>query len=154
MNNQSTYKRVKINWWVFIIFGGIHAWMIFAYIRQWGNNPIDKVGLIILSIIWIFVYSFIGRFKVIIDENYAIFRTDLWIPVKIPILMIKKICVKPISLMDLYKPDSITRKYQFDFFASYAIRIQMQNGKNYQINTKNAQKIKEEIEKRMITTSI
>ena len=146
MENRIIYKRIKINWWVFIIFGGIHVRMIFAYIYQLGN----ETGFIILSIIWFFIYIFIGRFKVIIDDNFAIFRTDLWMPVKIPFFKIEKVSVKRLHLMDLYIPDKNTIKYQFDFFASYGVRIQMKSGKIYQIASKDAERIKEEIEKRML----
>jgi len=51
--------------------------------------------------------------------------------------------------MDIYIPGKNTAKYQFDFFVSHAIRIQMISGKIYQIATKDAERIKEEIEKRM-----
>ena len=153
MNNQTTYKRIKINWWVFILFGGFHIWMIFAYIHQWGNNPIDKAGLIKVSIIWIFIYIFIGRFKVIINDNFAVFCSDVWIPIKILISMIDKVSVKKASMMGMSIPFSNVKNYQFDFSASHAVCIQIKNGKLYQIAIKDAEKIKEEIEKRMITTN-
>ena len=70
MNNQETYKRVKINWWIIILFVGIYIHMIY----QWGNNPMDKEGLVFLAIIFIGVLVFLGRFKVIIDSDYAVFR--------------------------------------------------------------------------------
>jgi len=151
MNNQEIYKRVKINWWIIIIFGGFHVWMIFAYIHQWGNNPIDEAGLIIMSIIWFFIYIFLGRFKVIIDNNYAVFRSDLWVPVKIPITAIKNISVIRVGLM--VNVPGKNEKYYFDF-VNQAVRIQLKNGMVYQIAIKNAQKIKDEIEKRMITNNI
>ena len=151
MTNNKIYKRIKVNWWMIIIFGGFHAWMIFAYIHKWGNNPISNNGLIIMSIIWIFIYIFLGRFKVIVDDNYAVFRSDVWIPVKIPISMIKNVSVKKAPLMEMNIPGSNLIKYQFDFFVPYAVKIQMKNGKIYQIAIKDAERIKDEIEKRMIT---
>jgi len=42
------------------------------------------------------------------------------------------------------------RDYYFDYSASRAVRIQMRSGKVYQIAIKDAERIKEEIEKRMI----
>ena len=155
MNIHATYKRVKINWWVFILFGGLYVLMIFAYIHQWGDKPIDKSGLIHISIIFLFVCLFIGRFKVIINDKYAIFRSDIWIPVKIPISMIEGVSVKKgLPIMDVCIPGiSKTMKYQFDFSASHTVKIQKKSGKTYQISIENAQKIKKEIEKRMITTN-
>jgi len=68
MENRAVYKQVKnfiINWWIFLIVVGMivgfHVWMIFAYLHQWGNNPIDRGGLIFLSLIWFFIYIIIGR---------------------------------------------------------------------------------------------
>ena len=147
-NNYIAYKRVKINWWVFIIFGGIHLSMIFAYIDQLGNNPIEA-GFIFISIIWIFIYLFLGRFKVIVYDNFAVFRSDIWIPVKIPISMIENVSVKQVPMIEVYIPGSNPVKYQFDF-VSQAIVIQLKNDKIYQIAIKEAEIIKKEIEKRMI----
>ena len=155
-NNYITYKRVKINWWVFILFGGIHLCIIYLYIHQFGTNPIDMKGLIRITTIFIFVYIFIGRFKVIIDDNFAIFRSDVWIPVKIQIPMIDKVSVKEASMMGMNIPFcniplfGNVKSYRFDFSASHAVKIQLINGKIYQIAIKDAEKIKEEIEKRMI----
>ena len=151
-NNRAKYKRVIINWLVIILFGGLHVWMIFAYFHQWRDNPLSKSGLIIMSIIWIFIYILFGRFKVIIDDNYAIFRSDVWIGMKIPIPMIDNVSTKqvPLSLMSMYLPG-----YNFNQFeiTRNVVKIQMKNGKIYQIAIKNAEKIKEEIEKRMTITN-
>ena len=153
MINQETYKLVKINWWVFLIFGGIHVCMIIGYIHQLVNNhPVSETGFIILSIIWVFIYIFIGRSKVIIDNNHVVFRSDVWIPIKIPIVNIKNVSVKQVSWMNLYIPEKNTEKFYFGF-VKQAINIHLKNGKIHQIGIKDAEKIKEEIEKRMITTN-
>ena len=68
MRNRATYKRniinFIINWWAFLIFigffVGIHVFVIFAYIHQWGN-PLDIGGLIFVSIIWSIIYILIGH---------------------------------------------------------------------------------------------
>ena len=151
-HNIITYKRVKINWWVFILFGGFHVWMIFAYIHQMGTNPISNGGFIFLTIMWIFIYIFIGRSKVIIDDNQVIFRSDVWIPIKIQIVNIKNVSVKQVSWMNLYIPEKNTEKFYFGF-VKQAINIHLKNGKIHQIGIKDAEKIKEEIEKRMTITN-
>jgi len=151
MNNRETYKLIKINWWVILIFIGTYVFAIFAYIHQWGTNPIDKGGYIFLTIMFIFTYIFIGRSKVIIDYNHVVFRSDIWVPIKIPIVNIKNVSVKQFSWINLYIPEKNTEKFYFGF-VKQAVKIQMINGKTYQIGIRNAEKIKEEIEKRMITT--
>ena len=149
-NNQTTYKFVKINWWIVLIFGGSYIWMIFAYIHQWGNNPIDKTGLIIFTVIWIIVLFASGRSKAIIDDKFVTFRTDLWIPIKIPFAKIKSVSIEQVRLM--YFGEKNTERFSFDF-VKQAVIIRLKSGKIYQIAIKDPQKIKEEIEKRMITTN-
>ena len=151
MKNQEIYKRVKINWWIIILLGGFYVWMIFAYIHKWGNSPVDESGLIFLGIIWIAVFIFLGRFKVIIDNNHTVFRSDIWVPVKIPLTAINKITVIRVGMM--INVSGKNEKYYFDF-VNQAVRIQLKNGKIYQIAIKDAEKVKEEIEKRMLTTNI
>ena len=150
MNNRETYKRVKITWWLIIPFVGIHLHMILGYIHQWGNNPIDKTGFIVMSIIWLFVYILIGRFKVIVDGNFAIFRSDIWVPVKIPISTIENVSVRRVPLFDHYIPEKKCKKFYFSPFLREAVRIQLKSDKTYQVAIKDAERIKEEIEKRMI----
>ena len=154
-NNITTYKRVKINWLIFLILGGFHAWLIFAYILQWGNNPIDKTGLIVMSIIWGFTYILIGRFKVIIDDNLVIIKMDWYTFFKIPIAKIKSVNIERLKwafLGGVYYGKNLER-FHFDF-VKQTVKIQMKSGKIYQIAIKNAEKIKEEIEKRINKTSV
>jgi len=133
-NNRAKYKQIKINWWVFILFGGIHVWVIFAYIHQWGSRSMDETGFIIMSIIWIFVYIFIGRSKVIINDNQVVFRSDVWIPIKIPIVNIKSVSVKQVSWINLYIPEKNTEKLYFGF-VKQAIGKAENEYKKYQAKT-------------------
>jgi hypothetical protein len=151
MNKQEIYKRVKINWWIILMLVGTYIHMIFGYINQWGNNPIDKAGLIITAIIWIVLLFVLWRFILTIDDKFVIFRSDLWTPIKIYVSQIKDVIVVNVSLWS--KMTAKFEKYNFDF-VKQAISIQLKNGKTYQNAIKNAQKIKEEIEKRMITNNI
>ena len=147
MNYQEIYKRIKINWWIIILLGGIHIRLIFAYIHQWGNIPIDEAVLFIfMSIIFFFIYIFLGQFMAIIDDNYVVFRSGVWVPVKIPVTAIKNISVIRVAFMV-----NLTT-YYFDFVRQ-AVRIQLKNGIVYQIAIKNAERVKEEIEKRMLKTN-
>jgi len=151
-NSRAIYKRVKITWWLIIPFGGFHLRMIIAYIYQTRTNPISNSEFILFTTIWIFIYIFLGRFKVIIDDNYAIFRSDVWIPVKILISEIYKVSAKRVPLFDHYTLEKNCKKFYFSPFLKEALRIQLKSGKIYQIAIKNAEKIKEEIETRMIKT--
>ena len=157
MNNQSTYKRVKINWWLAIIFGGAYVFMIYTYINELNSpNPIINITwLIIITILEISIFTLFGRFKVIINDDYAIFRLGIQF-LKIPILMIKSVSIVKWNLWDVsirkWNLWGKIEKYKFDTVWQ-AVNIEMQNGKIYQISIENAQKIKKEIKKRMITTN-
>ena len=155
MNNRTTYKSIKIHLWVILFLWVIYVWMIFAYIHQWGNNPVDKAGLIILTIIWIAcsVLVLSMRFILTIDDKYVVitFGSLSGGEIKIHISQIEDVSVGIMSFrtylkagMEFYKGT----KYQFDF-TRQAVKIQTKSGKIYQIAIKNAERIKEEIEKRM-----
>jgi hypothetical protein len=149
-NSQSTYKRIKVNWWIVILLGGTYVLCIFAYICQWGDRPIEhvadllKIGLILLAVL-----VFAGRFKVIVNDDYAIFRSDVWVPIKIPVSMINSVSVKKAAATGMNFPGSKVKYYQFDF-VNQAVSINLKSGKTYKITIKDAEKIKEEIEKRML----
>ena len=149
MNNQVTYKLVKINWWIIPILVGIYVLMIFSYIYQWGNNPIDKSSLIIkFPVIWIVVLLYAGWYRVKIDDNFISFRIPNFLIQKIPITNIKNVSIKQISLMEI--AGKFIDRYRIDF-TKQNLCIQMENGKIYQFAIKDAEKIKQEIEKRMLS---
>jgi hypothetical protein len=150
MNNQPIYKRVKILWWIILILWGFYAWVIFAYIHQWGNNPIDKAGLLIFSVIWIMVsvFLFTNRFVLTIDDKFVIVKFGSWWDIKIHITQIKDVNVEKVNFGKYFwayvkKAPNKGTQYLFDF-TGQVLKIQTKNGKTYQITIKNAQKIKEE----------
>jgi ABC-type uncharacterized transport system permease subunit len=163
MNKQEVYKRIKINWWIILILIGVLAGalvhMTFSYIHQWGNRPLDKTGFIIsgtiMAVVFIGSGLFGGRFIVKIDDKFVIFRTDFYIFCKIPIAQIKNINIERLDRVWLggaFFSGKYTERIHFDFVRQ-AVSIQTKNGITYQIAIKDAQKVKEEIEKRMTTTN-
>ena len=150
MENRIMYKRIKINWWVIIPFVVTYVWMIFAYIHLWGNSPVGKAGLIFVGIIWIVVWFLIGRPILTIDEKFVTLKTDLWTYVEIHVKQIKDVSIVNMNLLG--RVNAKFEKHFFDF-VKQAVSIKLKNGKTYQIAIKDAEKIKEEIEKRMITTN-
>ena len=153
MDRQKTYKRVNINWLFVVGLGIIHLLVIILYIYQLGNNPITKSGIIKVSIMCTLCYIYAGRIKLIIDENYVKFRSDFRIFDKIPICTIKNISVKQAPRFDKYmifQGDNF-KHLPYDYFVKQAVIIKLKNGKIYQIAIKDAERIKDEIEKRMTT---
>ena len=147
MNSQTTYKRVKINWWVIILVVGIYVHIIFAYIHQWGNSPVTKPSLIFHAVILIIVLLFSGRSILEINDKFFIFRSYLWTYVKIHFKQIKDVNVVKMGLWR--RMGKKREQYQFDF-VKQAVSINLKNGRVYQIAIKDAEKIKEEIEKQML----
>ena len=165
MNNQEIYKRVRINWeislFVFLILAGLYVFAIFSYIHQWGNNPASKTSALvvlptILSVSFIFSLFGAGRFIVKIDDNSVIVRTDIHKMFNIRIVNIKNVNIEWLKrawLGGVVYPGKKKERIHVDF-VKQMVSITVKSGKVYQIACKDAQKIKEEIEKRMITNNI
>ena len=154
MNNKVTYTG-NIHWWFILIFMGCFVWTIVAYIYQWGNNPVNKAGLFIFCTIWVIVsiVFFVNRFILTIDNEFIKFKLASWGRIKIHITQIKDVSVEKMNLKTCIKIISTYykgTKYQFDF-TKQTVKIQTKNGNIYQIAIKDAERIKEEIEKRMVS---
>ena len=157
MNNQTTYIRTKISKaFIFstVIFIAIYVWIIFAYIYQWGNRPISTTGFIIFTVIWwihlLPIWLLGGRYKIIIDNDHIVFRSIAYTYMKIRLTDISRIGVQKVPFSKMMNLSGSTDAY-FDF-VKQAIIIRLYNDKVYKIAIKNAQEIKDEIEKRMIKT--
>ena len=145
-NNNILYKRVKNHWWIFLLFAGCFVWMIFAYIHQWGNNPPTKASLIIIAIIFVTALMLFhpGRFVFTIDNEFVSFKSAYWGRVKIHITQIKDVNVEKMSFFKMY-----AKRYEYHDFTGQVLKIQTKSDMVYQIAIKDAEKIKEEIEKRI-----
>jgi len=150
MNNRETYKRINVNWLLTLLIIGFYVFMIFVYVHQWGSRPITMTSLVILAVLWIVVFLFAGRFILTVDDEFFVFRSDLWTRCKIPIAAIKSVDVKQIARKDWYIAGKIIENHACDITWK-AVVIELKNDKIYRVtlNFKNAQKIKEEIEKQI-----
>jgi len=63
--------------------------MMFSFIHQWGNKPINKTSFTILAIVLAVSIIFTGivcfRFVLTIDEKFVIIKSIFYTHVKIPI---------------------------------------------------------------------
>ena len=139
MNNQLIYKG-NIHWWVLLILWGFYARMLYACIYQSGN----KVALIIFGIIWISITALLlaNRF-ITIDDEFVEFKYYLD-TVKIHVTKIKDVSVVKMSFK------IFSKNCEYRDFTGKTLKIETKNGRVYQIAIKNAQKIKDEIERRML----
>ena len=126
---------------------GIYVWIILPIIN---NKSDDVAGVIFLVLSWIFAVFVFGRFKMIINDKFFVFRSDVVIWIKVPFDGIKDVSVKKVALIELNEPGKYIKKYYFDFFVRQAISTQLKSSKIYQIAIKDAERIKEEIEKQML----
>ena len=151
MNNQTTYKRTKTNWWMSLPLVVIYVWIIFAYIFQWGNKPIPSVTwLVVFGIFFLSPLLLMWCSQLIISNNHIVFRMGIWNWKKIPITSVRNVSVNKSSFIKMSGSNirgKATSAY-FDF-VEQTIIIFLRNGETYQIAIKNAQEIKDEIEKRM-----
>ena len=153
MKNNQIIFRGKIHWWIILFLWGIYVFMIFAYIYQWGNNPTSKTTLVIFGIMFGFISVLLfvmRRFSLTIDNKFIILKSYHLGTVNIQILQIKDVSVGQMSFSDHLH----AKRDECQDFTWKKIIIQTKGGKIYQFAIKNAQKIKEEIEKRMITNNI
>ena len=136
-NNNVMFKRVKINRWtvvasLVVIFTWILLYIIFK--KSW--------SLIALPA---FIFLLELRYIFSVDDNFVIFKkvSNLF---EISISDIENVEVKqePLNFLFFFK------FYQFDLLEKEVVSMKLKSGKTYEIRIKNAQEIKEEIEKRMI----
>ena len=148
MEKYPTYKRTKVNWWAILLWLGINVWVIFAYIYQWGNHPVGKGSLIISP--FLFAILILARaysdgkpvWKVImeIDDKSFIIKTELYGRFKISIDEIKNIDVEQQAKVHVWGR----------FLGKQVVSIQLKSGKTNKFTIRDAQKVKEEIEMRML----
>ena len=89
------------------------------------------------------------RFILTIDDKFVIFKTSLVTHLKIPIANIKNVSIELVTKLKFAIVNKYFVRCYFDF-VKQTIKIQLKNGMIYQLHIKDAEKIKEEIEKRII----
>ena len=143
-----------------VVYAGIFFYMFFAYIHQSSNNPMTVTAAFVvmgylLALVTISCVFGAGRFIVKIDDFVTV-KTDLLIFMKIKVANIQTVNVKYLTRHRLIGgcfQNKIIEIIVLDF-VKQMVSIKVKSGKNYQIVTKNAQEIKEEIEKRISTNNI
>ena len=155
MIDNRVYKRVKVQWWGIVLLAGVIILMVLAHIHKWGNNHITSIGgLIVLSIvsIYFFVSVFAERFILTVDDKFVIvtFGAASGWAIKIVVTQIEDVRLEEWSFRTCLKAlRPRGTHYPFDF-TRQAIKIETKNGEIYRIAIRNAEKVKEEIEKRML----
>jgi len=119
------YRRFQFGWVITIIFLIVIVLMTFAYVYQWGNNPVDKYGYIFLMIL--FVGILLGFY------GMTIIVTDKQIKIKLGVGFYKK----KIDLSTIISVSTLT----YPFYCGYGIRV-VSNGLLFNVSGKHAVEIK------------
>ena len=145
MKQSQVYKRASVNSAV-MLSAIVCAWCVWVSANHWSEGIMYKmlsVGFALVSILALVL----GRFRLIINDYTVILYAD-WF-VKIPIAKIVNITTTKAGVRAEggVKP----KKIWFNKFSNEALFVQLNTGKKYHIIIENAEQIKEEIEKRMLT---
>jgi len=145
-NNRETYKRVKINWWVVL------TWSALFFLTSIILYILFRNGIFISMALPTCVILTELRYILTVDDNFITFRTDIRTSFKIALSDMENVHITQAPLHGMNLPWKKVKLYSFDVFEKDVVSIQLRNGKTYQLHIKNAQIVKEEIEKRIITT--
>ena len=151
MEKYPIYKQTKVEF-VFItsIFGLVGVALI--CVNHWSDGSVYKIILGAFILLYTLVYILAGRQKMTIKDDLIMFHTSFWLMTKISIAQIEDIKVTKSNtrIKDGVKP----KKILFNQFSNEALFIRLNTGKAYHIIIKNAEQIKEEIEKRMLNLNV
>ena len=148
------YKKFQFGWVIVVIFLVIIVWMTFAYIYQWGNNPIDKFGYILMTLL-------LGAFLLVFC-GMTVIVTDRHIKIKLGIgIMVKKVELQSITSVEIvhvpllygYGIRIIPGGTLYNVSGKYAVLIRFKDRKRIlQIGTNDGENLKKAIENRISTS--
>ena len=127
------YRRFQFGWVITIIFLIVIVWMTFAYVNQWGNNPVDKCGYIFFIIL--FGGILLGFYSM------TIIVTDKQIKIKLGV----GFYTKKIDLSTIKSVNTLT----YPFYCGFGIRI-VSNGLLFNVSGRHAVEIKFKNKKNVI----
>ena len=103
---------------------------------------------LIWCLLMLSIWRFAGRVKITIDNDYITFGSRIYNRAKIRLTDISRVDVQKVPFSKMINYSFEMENAYFDF-VKQAIIIRLYNDKVYKIAVKNAQEIKDEIEKRM-----
>jgi hypothetical protein len=127
------YKRFQFGWVIVITFLIFIVWITFAYIHQWGNNPLNIYAYLLILIIFGGVLLFFYGMTIIVTNKHLKIKFGIG-------LFIKKIDLATISSVTVQK---------YPVYYGYGIRI-IPKGLLYNVSGKHAIEIKLKDKKRVI----
>jgi hypothetical protein len=142
------YKRFQFAWIIVIMFVVSIVWMTFAYIHQWGNNPIDVYGYIFFMILFTgILLAFYGITIIVTDKHLKIKFGIGFYSKKIDLASINTVAVVKTPFCYGYGIRIIPNGLLYNLGRKHAIEIKLKKKKQvFQIGTNDLEKLKEAIE--------
>jgi len=124
------YKRFQFGWIITITFLIVIIGMTFAFINQWGNNPIDLKGYLIFIILFsILLLTFYGM-TVIVTEKYIKIKFGIgFIVKKIDLSTIKSATAQTYPIYYGYGIRFIPNGILYNVSGSQAVELKFKNKK-------------------------
>ena len=143
------YKRFQIGWIIVIMYVGFIVWMTFAYINQWGNNPIDVYGYVFfMTLFSVILLAFYGITIIVTDKHLTIKFGVGFYTKKIELASINKVTVVKTPFCYGYGIRIIPNGLLYNLGRKDAIEINLKKKKQViQIGTNDIENLREAIEK-------
>lgn len=142
------YRRFYPAWTIVAVFTIVMIWLTFAYIFQWGNNPVDIYGYVfLLTLFTVILLTFYGVTITVTDKHLSIkFGAGLYTK-KIELKSIHSLAVVKTSLCNGYGIRIIPDGLLYKIGGKQAIEIRLKSKRQViQVGTKDTEKLKEAIE--------
>ena len=150
------YKRFQIAWIIVVMFVVGIVWMTFAYIHQWGNNPIDGYGYIFFMTLFVgILLAFYGITIIVTDKHLKIKFGIGFYTKKIDLTSINTVAVVKTPFCYGYGISIIPNGLLYNLGRKHAIEIKLKKKKQViQIGTNEWQQLKDIVEKCINESSV
>jgi hypothetical protein len=145
------YRKFQFGWVIVVTFVTILIWITFAYIYQWGNNPIDKPGYIFFIVLFgLVLLGFYGMTITVTDKQIKIKLGIGFYTKKIDLSSIKSVDTQKYPVFYGYGIRFIPNGFLYNVSGRHAIEIKFKNKSQViKIGTNDWDNLREVIEKSM-----
>lgn len=136
---------------IIIVFAIIIIWMTFAYMYQWGNNPVDLYSYIFFLILFGGILLNFYGMTVIVNDSHIIIRFGIGIfSKKIPLLSVRSVRVLTYPVYYGYGIRIIPNGILYNVDGNYALEVRFRNKNSViQIGTPDWDNLREAVETRL-----
>jgi hypothetical protein len=135
-------------WIIVVIYIAIIIWMTFAYINQWGNNPVDVYGYVFFMVLFVGILSGAYGTTVIVTDKQMLIKFGIgYYTKKINLSEVKSVDMKDSPFYYGNGIRIITDGMLFKAGGRQAVEIRFKNKKGIiQIGTKDCASLRSAIE--------